>query len=84
MNDFAVSEALEYEGAEATETIRKAVEDVKAGEEEAVVRGEEEAAVREEETAEEEYEELTYVEQVGNKHCPLADGRNMFQDSCHR
>ena len=64
----------EYEDAEATETIRKAVEDVKAGEEEATVR---------KETAEES-EELTYVEQVGNKHCPLADGRNMFQDSCHR
>ena len=75
MNDFSVTEANDYEDAEATETIREAVKEAKAGEEEA-------AAIREE-TAEES-EELTYVEQVGNKHCPLADGRNMFQDSCHR
>ena len=74
MIDFLVTEALEYEDAEATETIREAVKEAKAGEEEAAKR---------EETAEES-EELSYVEQVGNKHCPLADGRNMFQDSCHR
>merc|ERR1719312_1238006 len=33
---------------------------------------------------ESEAEELTYVERIGSKYCPLADGRNMFQNSCHR
>ena len=74
LNDFVVTEALEYEDAEATETIREAVKEAKAGEEEAAKR----------EVTAEQSEELTYVEQVGNKHCPLADGRNMFQESCHR
>ena len=69
-----MTEALDYEDAESTETIREAVREAKAGDDEAAIR---------EETAEES-EELTYVEQVGNKHCPLADGRNMFQESCHR
>ena len=31
-----------------------------------------------------EVQEQSYIERIGNRHCSIADGRNVFQNSCNR
>ena len=41
--------------------------------------------MREEQDAREsEVQEQTYIERIGSQYCPLADGRNVFKNSCSR
>ena len=39
---------------------------------------------QEQDARESEVQEQTYIERIGSQYCPLADGRNVFQNSCSR